>query len=77
MGDEGLGLQQIIRHDIESVTVFQPDEELVNTIKTHVPNAYDCSKIAGIADDCLADELVTWIKQSGTFRHSILLKIDF
>ncbi|CAJ1942026.1 unnamed protein product [Cylindrotheca closterium] len=65
LGDEGLGLQQILRHDIESVTVFQPDEDLVNIIKTHVPNAYDCSKIDGIADDCLSDELVHWIKKGG------------
>lgn len=65
MGDEGLGLQQVLKHDIESVTIFQPDEELVGIIKAHVLSVYDCSKIEGIADDCLADDLVNWIKEAG------------
>jgi len=65
VGDEGKGLQQLLIHDIEAVTIFQPDEELVNIIKTYLPKAFDCSNIDGIADDCLADKLVTWTKENG------------
>lgn len=70
VGDAGPHLQQILRHDIDSVTMFQRDEEFVNLVKKYMPTAFDCTKIEGLADDCVSDNRVTWIKQAGKCFHS-------
>eukprot|EP00980_Cylindrotheca_fusiformis_P003865 scaffold858_cov123-Cylindrotheca_fusiformis.AAC.41 len=57
-------LSQILKHQAESVTFFQPEEALVDSVREFLPEIYNCSDLVGRADSCLDDKTVTWVKEA-------------
>lgn len=61
-GGEGASLREILKHEtVESVTVIERDEMLVDIAREHLPYMNDCSSIVGLADNCFDDEKTSLI----------------
>lgn len=58
-GREGGALREVLKHNsVQSATVIEQDEELVNISRELFPTLSDCSNLVGRAKDCFEDDLV-------------------
>lgn len=55
----------ILKYKTESVTFFQPQELLINTVREYFPEIYNCSDLVGRSEDCFEDSTFTWVKEAG------------
>jgi hypothetical protein len=56
-GGEGSSLREILKHEtVESVTMIEMDEEIVQIAREHLQFANDCSDIIGLPESCFDDE---------------------
>lgn len=81
-GGEGASIREILKHySVETVTMIEMDEMLVNIAKEHLAHMSDCSDFEDLADSCFEDEKVTlihadaveWFKKN---QHSLEHKFD-
>ena len=55
-GGEGATLREVLKHNtIETVTMIEIDELMVNVSKQYIPEWSDCSKIVGSTPSCFDD----------------------
>ena len=58
-GGEGATLREVLKHNsVETVTVIEIDEMLVNVCRKHLPEWSDCTNLAGRAPSCFEDSRV-------------------
>ena len=56
-GGEGATLREVLKHKtVDSVTMIEIDEELVDLAKEHMPYMSDCADLINRADNCFDDE---------------------
>lgn len=61
-GGEGATIREILKHEtVESVTMIEVDEMLVDIAREHLAYMNDCSDIIGVADNCFDDAKTTLI----------------
>jgi len=64
-GGEGATIRELLKHKtVESVTMIEIDELMVEIAKEHLPYMNDCSDIEGGADSCFEDERTTIIHEN-------------
>lgn len=65
-GAEGASLREVLKHNtIESVTMIEIDEELVEILKEHMPKMSNCSDFIGRAENCFDDEKANLVFDDG------------
>ena len=65
-GAEGATLREVLKHNtLESVTMIEIDEELVEILKEHMPKMSNCSDFMGRADNCFDDEKANLVFDDG------------
>eukprot|EP00526_Cylindrotheca_closterium_P006665 CAMPEP_0113659656 /NCGR_PEP_ID=MMETSP0017_2-20120614/32479_1 /TAXON_ID=2856 /ORGANISM="Cylindrotheca closterium" /LENGTH=739 /DNA_ID=CAMNT_0000574231 /DNA_START=119 /DNA_END=2338 /DNA_ORIENTATION=- /assembly_acc=CAM_ASM_000147 len=58
-GAEGATLREVLKHTtVESVTMVEIDQQLMDLAKEYLPQMSDCSNLDGRADNCFDDELL-------------------
>lgn len=58
-GAEGATLREVLKHKtVDSVTMVEIDDQLIDIVKKHMPFMSDCSDFVGRADNCFDDELL-------------------
>jgi len=58
-GGEGATLREVLKHKrLESATMIEIDEELIQIAREHLPAMSDCSDLLDRADNCFDDKLV-------------------
>lgn len=63
-GGEGASIREILKHKtVESITMIEIDEMVVDIAKVHLPYMNDCSDIDGVAESCFDDERTTLIHE--------------
>lgn len=55
---------EILKHEVETVTFFQPEEMLISIVREQMPDTYNCSDLAGHLYDCWEDNRFTWVKEA-------------
>jgi len=56
-GAEGATLREVLKHKtVDSVTMVEIDEQLIDIVKKHMPFMSDCSDYVGRADNCFDDK---------------------
>lgn len=66
-GGEGATIREILKHaSVESVTMIEIDEMIVQIAKEHLSYMSDCSDIDGLADSCFNDKKTTLIHEDAT-----------
>mmetsp|Transcript_26461 Transcript_26461/g.49397 ORF Transcript_26461/g.49397 Transcript_26461/m.49397 type:complete len:761 (-) Transcript_26461:139-2421(-) len=61
-GAEGATLREVLKHKtVESVTMIEIDEELIEILKTHMPVMSNCSDLMGRAENCFDDALTNLV----------------
>jgi S-adenosylmethionine decarboxylase proenzyme len=57
-GAEGATLREVLKHKtVESVTMIEIDQELVELVREYMPYMSNCTDLVGRADNCFDDEL--------------------
>ena len=65
-GGEGAPLREILKHNtVESVTMIELDEELVQVVREHMPIMSDCSDLIGRAENCFDDPVADIVYEDG------------
>lgn len=65
-GGEGATIREILKHEtVESVTMIEIDQKIVEIAREHLPYMNDCSDIVGVAENCFDDERTTVIYEDG------------
>jgi hypothetical protein len=65
-GGEGATIREVLKHKtLESVTMIEIDEEMIQIAKEYLPKMSDCSDLIGRADNCFDDEIVTVVNANG------------
>jgi spermidine synthase len=58
-GAEGATLREILKHKtVDSITMVEIDDELIDIAKTYMPFMSDCSDYIGRSDNCFDDEIL-------------------
>ena len=61
-GGDGAVVRELLKHKtVESITVIEIDELLVEIVREHLPSLTDCSDITGVASNCLDDKRVNLV----------------
>jgi spermidine synthase len=64
-GGEGATIRELLKHKtVESVTMIEIDELMVEIAKEHLPYMSDCSDIDGVSKSCFDDERTTIIHEN-------------
>ena len=65
-GGEGATLREVLKHNtIESATMIEMDEELVQIARKHLASMSNCSDLIGRAENCFDDELTEMFYEDG------------
>ena len=65
-GAEGATLREVLKHkNLESVTMIEIDEELVEITRKYLPKMSNCSNFVGRSDNCFDDEIVNLFFEDG------------
>ncbi len=66
-GGPGGALREILRHEtVESVTMIEMDEMIVQIAREHLPTYNDCSDIVGLEGNCFDNDKATIIYEEAT-----------
>mmetsp|Transcript_16076 Transcript_16076/g.34837 ORF Transcript_16076/g.34837 Transcript_16076/m.34837 type:complete len:748 (+) Transcript_16076:244-2487(+) len=58
-GAEGATLREVLKHKtVDSITMIEIDEELIDISKTYMPFMSDCSDFVGRSENCFDDEIL-------------------
>lgn len=58
-GAEGATLREVLKHKtVDSVSMIEIDDQLIEIVKKHMPFMSDCSDYIGRADNCFDDEIL-------------------
>ena len=61
-GGEGATIREVLKHKtVESVTMIEIDEEMIQIAREYLPKMSDCSDFIGRADNCFDDEAVNFV----------------
>ena len=61
-GAEGATLREVLKHKtVDSVTMVEIDQELIDIVKQHMPIMSDCSDLMDRADNCFDDPLTNLV----------------
>jgi S-adenosylmethionine decarboxylase proenzyme len=65
-GAEGSTLREVLKHKtVESATMIEVDEELLNIMKEHLPSLSNCSDLVGRAAGCFDDQVAELVLEDG------------
>ena len=71
-GADGATLREVLKHKtVESITMFEKDEELMKIIREAMPIMSNCSDLVGRAENCFEDALVNLVVQDGEWDMKI------
>ena len=63
-GAGGSAVREALKHkSVQSISVIEPDQVLVDILREHFAFMIDCSDLVGVADNCLDDDRVTIINE--------------
>lgn len=66
-GAEGATLREVLKHKtVESVTMIEIDEELIQLVQEYMPNFSNCTDLVGLPNNCFDDERMTLIIQDAS-----------
>lgn len=58
-------MREVLKHQVDSILLFQKDSMIVDIVRDSFPGAFDCSALVGRSKDCLADATVSWVQEEG------------
>jgi S-adenosylmethionine decarboxylase proenzyme len=65
-GAEGATLREVLKHKtVESATMIEIDQELLDIMKEHMPTLSNCSDLVGRAEDCFDDQVAELVIEDG------------
>jgi spermidine synthase len=71
-GGEGATLREVLKHKtVESVTMIEIDQELIDLVQEYMPELSNCADLVGRADNCFDDEVTNLVVQDGTLYKSL------
>jgi len=63
-GGHGATMREVLKHNtVQSVTMIEVDEALIDVAKEHLPHLNDCSNIIGRSENCYDDDVVNFIHE--------------
>ena len=61
-------MREVLKHKtVESVTMIEIDQELIDIVKEYMPYMSNCTDLVGRADSCFDDEITNLVVDDGAF----------